>query len=119
KGASCLSGAKAHSLDTEKQLATSVKEWSDEQRTKAEIHTERVFLQRQLQKTVFDIWQRYAREAKQSGDPELTAWWAEYEAARVPLADETSAERYRRVENWVKVNKPRGLNAQALKWERQ
>jgi hypothetical protein len=50
----------AHSLDTEKQLATSVREWRDSLRTEGEIRAEQVSLQRQLNSTVHKIWQDHA-----------------------------------------------------------
>lgn len=60
-GASC-SGRKpgAPSLDTEKQLATSVLEWEQEHRTEADIRREQVALHHQLNNTVHAIWQRHA-----------------------------------------------------------
>jgi hypothetical protein len=52
--------AAAHSLDTEKQLATSVREWLASERTEQDIRREQVALQRQLNGTVHKLWQNHA-----------------------------------------------------------
>jgi hypothetical protein len=59
-GASRSAERRAPSLDTEKQLATTVQQWSAEQRSQAEIHREQETLRRQLNKTVYEIWQGHA-----------------------------------------------------------
>jgi hypothetical protein len=71
-GASCFGRkAKAPSLDTEKLLATSVREWMGKKRTEEDIRAEQTVLQRQLNGTIYKIWQRYAREGNA---PEVAKW---------------------------------------------
>lgn len=59
-GASRFRKAKAPSLDTEKQLATTVHEWNVSQRTDQELYREQEMLRRQLNATVHKIWQDHA-----------------------------------------------------------
>ena len=59
-GASRLSGAKAPSLDTDKQLATTVREWDHQQKTEGELRAEQWALHKQLNGTVHEIWQDHA-----------------------------------------------------------
>jgi len=70
-GAPCLSGAKAHSLDTGKQLATSVQEWSDSQKTEKDYRAEQISLKSTLAGSIHFLWQRYAREGNA---PEAAKW---------------------------------------------
>lgn len=63
--------AGAHSLDTEKVLATSVRDWADSQATEEDYRAEQLSLQRQLLSTVHEIWQGYAR----AGQFDLAAKW--------------------------------------------
>ena len=58
-GASRSGGARAPSLDTGKQLATTVQEWSDSQKTEHDVRREQYALHRQLTGTVHRIWQAY------------------------------------------------------------
>jgi hypothetical protein len=67
---------RAHSLDTEKYLATtdakvSVREWARTEATEYEKYREKLALHRQLSRSVYSIWQRYARE----GNDKLAAKW--------------------------------------------
>lgn len=59
-GASRSGAARAPSLDTGNQLATSVRDWANEQMTDEEIRQNNRALQRQLQSTVHKIWQDHA-----------------------------------------------------------
>jgi hypothetical protein len=59
-GVSRSAGRRAPSLDTEKQLATSVLEWDLSHRTDHDIRREQVALHRQLNSTVHAIWQAHA-----------------------------------------------------------
>lgn len=52
--------AKAHSLDTEKQLATTVHEWAAEQRTEKDCRAEQISLQRRLNASIHKLWQDHA-----------------------------------------------------------
>lgn len=114
-GASRFGAAKAPSLDTEKQLATSVREWSQAQETEYDYRATQWAIHTQLVRTVEQIWLRHKARPLDQGDAE---WWARYEAALKPLEDETNADRYRRIEKWLKKNKATGRNADVLKWER-
>lgn len=106
---------RAASLDTEKQLATTVFEWEQSQRTEADVYRAQALLHRQLEATVHAIWQKWASSPKDDGERE---WWANYKAAQVRIGAETEAERWKRVEKWLRANKPTGQAAQAVKWER-
>jgi len=59
-GVSRSGAAGAPSLDTEKQLATTVQEWSAEQATEQELHRNQTQLKNQLNNTVHKIWQDHA-----------------------------------------------------------
>jgi len=63
--------AKAHSLDTVKQLATTSREWLESQKTEDDYRKEQLALHHQLLGTVHEIWQRHAR----AGNFELAAKW--------------------------------------------
>ncbi|HEX3892859.1 MAG TPA: protein rep [Terracidiphilus sp.] len=43
---------------------------------------------------------------------------ADYDAQKAYLPDESGTEQWKRVEEWVKKNKPAGANAQWVKWEK-
>ena len=116
----------AHSLDTKNYLATTdnylgltVREWSDSQATEAELYRRQIRLHQELSHTVMGIWQRYAMLARETGDPEGREWRRQYDAAAIRREDETPGDRWRRVDLWLKENKPRGLNAKAIRWEKQ
>jgi hypothetical protein len=71
-GAPCFGRkAKAHSLDTEKQLATTVADMLASSRTEVDIRREQVALQRQLNGTIHAIWQNHAAAGH---DAEALAW---------------------------------------------
>jgi len=63
-GASRSAKSRALSLDTEKQLATSVREWADSQQTAGDIRAEQIALQRKLNGTVHAIWQGHAASGR-------------------------------------------------------
>jgi hypothetical protein len=110
-----LSEAKAPSLDTEKQLATSVFEKLRSSLTEYDVEREKSQLHRQLQATVHAIWQKHMDRPKDDGE---ARWWAAYEAQVPAQGEETEAERFRRLEKWLKANKAKGRNADVLKWEK-
>ena len=117
-GASRLDEIEASSLDTDKQLATSVREWNLSQRTEGEIYAEQCVLQNQLKNSCHERWQHYY--AKRDEKPESAFWWAEFERAKMLQEDETEAERQIRVNLWLRAHKPPcGAAAKALKWEKQ
>jgi len=70
-GVSRSGAAGAPSLDTEKQLATTVQEWSAEQATEQELHRNQTQLKNQLNNTVHKIWQDHAT----SGNDEEALKW--------------------------------------------
>jgi hypothetical protein len=77
RGASSnVPGHVAPSLDTEKQLATTVRDWSAEQETERERYSAQFRLHRQLTGTVHEIWQRWARAAREdeSAFAEAAKW---------------------------------------------
>lgn len=108
--------AKAPSLDTEKQLATSAFEWLDSTRTPEDQERERERIHRQLRRSVFEIWQSHASRPKDHGEAQ---WREAYEAERAPRDGETEAQLWDRVLRWTKKNRPTGRNADVLKWEKQ
>ena len=59
---------RATSLDTQKHLATSVREWMGEQRSDLDVYREKRALHRQLTHTYHEIWQQYARATEASED---------------------------------------------------
>jgi Replication protein len=128
RGASCARAAGAPSLDTEKVLlATSegdfaevtMQDFKEALKSEEDEYRQKQVLHRELMATVWEIFQGHARAAKASPDVELIAWWAAYEQAREFLPGESGAEQWRRVELWLKENKPTGENAKAIKWEKQ
>jgi hypothetical protein len=70
-GASRSAERRAPSLDTEKQLATTVKEWNESQKTDGELYREQEALRRQLNSSVHKIWQDHAA----AGHVEAAAKW--------------------------------------------
>ena len=114
-GASRSTERRAPSLDTEKQLATSVREWADSQATEYDYRANQLSIHKQLLRTIEKIWDRHKARPSDEGESQ---WWARYEAALKPLKDEENADRYRRIEEWLKKNKPTGRNADVLKWEK-
>lgn len=65
-GGTCSSReAGTPSLDTEKQLATTVRDWSAEQETEADRYRAQFLLHRQLTSTVHEIWQRLRRKGEE------------------------------------------------------
>jgi len=115
-GASRLSGAKAPSLDTEKDLqATSVRDWAFDQRTAADERLEQLALQKQLLGSVHAVWQKW-RNAP--ADDAEAVWWASYELELAERGEDPKV-RWRQVEKWLKTNKPKGVNAKALAWEKR
>jgi hypothetical protein len=110
-GASRFRESKAPSLDTEKQLATTVfdndqtvADWSKSEETPADRNQNRFFLYKQLQNTVSEIHQKHMRIAKLAMDSEgvddkpASAWWEACGAAKLPQGDESTTDRWKRVE---------------------
>lgn len=137
-GASRRRGATAPSLDTCKQLATSVANWMQEQETDWDSYQSRLRLWKQLLATVHQIWQDWAAKPHDEGEQD---WWDRYEEEKAKIADDTNlaydawlekyvlkhglpscSEAYLRalyLEGWKKQNKPVGKCAQVLRWEKQ
>lgn len=116
----------APSLDTKKYLATSdenpplsVSEWSRENESEMDRYRRQLHLHKELTRTVHRIWQGKANEAREHGDPEGIEWRETYETALKSLPGEDNSERWKRINGWLKENPPRGLNAEAMKWEKQ
>jgi Replication protein len=109
-------GGAALSLDTEKQLATSVQVWERETRSPEDVRRSQVALQKQLIGTVHKIWQEKAALPKDDADAQ---WFQAYDAVCAPLRGEDDTARALRIAAWVKENKPTGKNAEVLKWEKQ
>ena len=128
-GVSC--GAAAPSLDTEKQLETSVQElgsrtapekaqtcraWAAGERTEEDVRAEKWSLKKQLTATVFQIWQDKAH-AEPDGILEL--WFADLEAQKEPRDGENDADRWARVVAWKKANELKGIAGEVYRWFRQ
>lgn len=116
------------SLDTDRQLATSDSitdaEWLNSTLTEVDLYGRSLAFHRELTATYKQIYDRYRAAVDadvKAGvkDPEYLAWWDHYMRESRPRADETPAERHRRIEAWLKANKPTGNNAQAIKWEKK
>jgi hypothetical protein len=107
----------AISLDTEKQLATSVREWADALKSEDELYREQAALHSQLQDTVRGIYLKWASAPRDDAE---RLWWERYNATNKPFDGESAPDTYRRVEKWLraKENRPKGQAAQAIKWER-
>lgn len=74
---------RAASLDTEKHLATTVREWIGSQRTDRDVHREKVWLHRVLTGSYHEIWQKYARLADERalrGEFDEAAEWEKVRA---------------------------------------
>jgi len=128
----------APSLDTGKQLATTVANWLENQKTNWDKEADRRRLWRQLVSTVHQIWQGWF--AKPRDDAEQ-AWWDRYDEQKAKIADDsnleydiwlekyvianglpTCPEAYLRalyLEQWKKQNRPVGKCAHVLRWEKQ
>ena len=137
-GASRNREAGAPSLDTDKQLATSVKEWTQSQETELDRYKSRLRLWRQLLATVHSIWQDAAAQPRDEAELE---WWNAYERERNlikldqnPAYDLWLEARVKKhglsnvpeayltavyLDEWRKKNKAVGRNALVLKWEKQ
>ena len=137
-GASRFAGSEAPSLDTEKQLATSVANWLKDQETPLDKYQNRVRLWRRLCATVYSIWQDHANRPKDGLDK---IWWDNYEKERLRLKTDTNPEydawlgKYVKkhglpqcseaylhclyMTEWKKKNRPSGRCAAILAWEKQ
>jgi hypothetical protein len=73
-------------------------------------------LHRQLQSSVQEIWQKHAARPLDDGE---AVWFRAYEAQIPAQGEESPAERFMRLEKWLKKNKPTGRNADMLRWEKQ
>lgn len=67
--------SRAHSLDTEKQLATTVADWLDSQKTEQDIRREQITLQRQLNSTIHAIWQNNAAAGNEAAALKWEKQW--------------------------------------------
>lgn len=137
-GATRPRAARPTSLDTEKQLATSVREWRLSQVTNLDKQQDRERLHRRLLATVYEIWQSWARAEKDDGE---RVWWESYEEQKANLRADansdydswlaayvkkhglpTCPETYLHgiyLQEWLRKNRPQGRNREILKWERQ
>jgi Replication protein len=138
--------ARAHSLDTRKELlATTVANWMKDQETEWDRRENRVRLWRVLCSTVYGIWQEFARELHSTPrDGAEWRWWAAYEAEKEAVRSDQSpgydawltkyvqkheitaatarGEVYFHslyLEQWRKSNPAVGIARQVLKWEKQ
>ncbi len=140
-GASRPRKARPSSLDTENQLAVTVKKWMQDQETEIDRTEIRKMLWRRLKDTVYGIWQEAARDARERPDETEAAWWEAYSGEQAALrADESAGydawleayvaqnglpscrEEYLHLlylREWLKKHKPVGKWARAVKWERQ
>lgn len=106
------------SLDTDNQLATSDSEWLRSTLTEADMYRQQEALHRELLATYARIFEKYAQESEQ--DDDLRAWFERYHRASRPVStEETPTARHKRVEKWLRENKPEGPNAEAIKWEKK
>jgi len=146
KGASRSAGGRAPSLDTSKQVATTVRNWMQAQETHGDKYRNRVRLWRQLCVTVYQIWQDYAGRPKCPADQEwfdayceerdrvyrdespeydawldgfIKAWLKEHAGEAFPFPRTETYVHVLYLENWKKVHKPIGINRKILNWEKQ
>jgi hypothetical protein len=113
----------ASSLDTEKQLETTVpssdhrtvKQFLCDSLTEEDHYRRQMSIHRVLEGTVRKIWQGWANKGN---DPESRAWAAAYDAQLKTRDDEDEGERRKRLKQWLKDHKARGAMAERLKWER-
>jgi len=142
-GASGLREAQPDSLDTRKYLQeTSVQNWLKGLETPWDSYQSRVQLWRKVTATLYSVWQDLARQLRARPDrSEERQWWDTFEAEKAALkADQCPAydawladfekknglpeckEAYLHVlylDHWKKKNRPKGLCAEALAWEKQ
>lgn len=141
-GGRALAGRRAPSLDTYNQLAITVAKWLQDQETEWDREEFRRALWRQLLSTVYGIWQEFVIEVKSTPkDGAEWRWWRDYDAEREAVKADASpaydewlgkyakkhgipqcGEGYLQclyLDHWKRRNKPRGLCAKALSWERQ
>lgn len=138
RGASRSAGRRAPSLDTGKQVATSVANWLQDQETEWDRYNFRFRLWQQLLSTVHQLWQDAAKKPK---DDSEQAWWNAYEHERDSLSTDenpaydawlekyvakhglpTCSEAYLHciyLTAWKRKNRPFGQCAEVLKWEKQ
>lgn len=74
-GASRSAERRAPSLDTDKQLATSVRDWHLSTLTEHDLRAEQIALHRQLNGTVHEIWQSHARAGHQADAVKWEKQW--------------------------------------------
>jgi hypothetical protein len=113
----------------------------EDQETEWDKQENRERISRQLCSTVYGIWQGFVSQIRETPvDGEELAWWTAYEAEREAVKADScpaydvwleeyikkhglpSSEAYLRVlylEQWKKKNRPTGLCAKALGWEKQ
>jgi hypothetical protein len=141
-GGRALAGRRAHSLDTDKYLATTVAKWLKDQENEYDRYESALALWRRLCSTVYGIWQEFVIEVKSTPNDGATwRWWNAYEAEKEaiwldvnPGYDEWLEKRSKKydvtqtpeaylqilyLESWKRKNRPTGLCARALNWEKQ
>ena len=138
--------ARAHSLDTKKELlATTVANWMKGQETERDRRENRTYLWRALCSTVYGIWQEFARELRTTpSDGAEWRWWMVYDAERQAVragespaydawlqeyvrkhemtAGTAQAETYFQglyFEQWKKKHPAVGICRKILNWEKQ
>lgn len=107
-------------------------EWLNGQITEEEAWGRQLKFHGQLCKTVFGIWQDWRLQAAAKFELEIDGevqtftvddeaqrtWFYRYTAAQKDLDGEEQKDRLARVKKWLKENKPKGPNAEAVKWEK-
>jgi Replication protein/Transposase zinc-binding domain len=126
-GASRSGGARASSLDTSKQLATTMREWCESVATEADDYRRTLRFHAQLVTTFHKIWQHWASKATAQEDLD---WQKSYSDARREWTqafqnldsdgdlNEVKAL-WKLKKAWLRKNRPTGANLEALKWETQ
>ena len=145
------------SLDTGKvlletsdsNLGQTAREWRRSKRTEVSRYQEQCMQQKELVRSIYTTWQKWARKPR---DPFEIEWWASYQDDLRPLSleavtierqkhleklqkkdlqkadsyqalletmgpEETPAERWARHQQWLKSNRPWGVNGETLRWE--
>lgn len=75
-----------------------------------------MLLHQELLRTVYKIWQRYARQAN---DEISRAWAVSYNEVLRTEGGEDAPTRDKRIAAWLKANPPAGAQAHAVRWEKQ
>jgi hypothetical protein len=141
-GGRALAGRRAHSLDTDNLLATSVRSWLQDQETEWDRQESRERLWRRLKDTIYGIWQDKLTVLKaHPKDAADLFWWDAYEAEREAIREDRNPaynewlgkyiakhglpscrEGYLQclyLSHWKRKHKPSGLARDVLRWEAQ